>query len=134
MCRFADDEDFNQILAINEINDVDPCAAVHNVDPRAAVRSPDDGPFANSSRPKLAAHDMASDNNNNYLSPIQSTVVGPQRLDEDGDTLNLHASMTFNNNNLISACGKPPKVNPTPSWGGSEVGDYQVLLSNDKKL
>jgi len=23
-------------------------------------------------------------------------------------------------------------VNPTPSWGGSDVGDYQVLPSNDK--
>ena len=38
-----------------------------------------------------------------------------------------------NNNNLSSPCGKPSKLNPTPSWGGTEVGDYQGLPSNAKK-
>jgi hypothetical protein len=37
-----------------------------------------------------------------------------------------------NNNNLSSPCGKPLKLNPTPSWGGTEVGDYQGLPSNAK--
>ena len=50
MCRFADDEDFNIIIAINEIDNVDPRAAVHKVDPCAAVRSPEVGPPDNSSK------------------------------------------------------------------------------------
>ena len=59
-------------------------------------------------------------------------MVNPQRLDEDGDNNRIYMPMTFNDNNLSSACGKPPKVNPTPSWGGAEVGDYQVLSLNYK--
>ena len=64
VCRFADDEDFNIVLAINEIDNVDPRAAVHKVDPCAAVRSPEVGPPANSSKVQM----------HNNLSPTDSST------------------------------------------------------------
>ena len=61
----------------------------------------------------------------NFSGPLSNSTVFP---------FNRHDYNSCNNNNILnSSGGKPQKVKPTPSWGGTCVGDYPVLPTNNGK-